>query len=337
MKELVTIPLSWLYGLGVYVRHALYDNHLLPSVTVSVPTICVGNLAAGGTGKTPHVEYIVRLLIRHGYHVAVLSRGYKRKTRGFILADETATARTIGDEAMQLHRKFPEVAVAVCENRVHGVKMLQSRVARTDVIVLDDAMQHRPLRCGLNILLTPYSPLYIEDHMLPWGRLRDLPSRALKADMIVVTKCPEGMQPIDMRVVDNKLHLPTYQHLYFSGMQYGELRAEGNPLIVCGIAEPAYLTEHVRQLYPHADVMTYKDHHAYSKRDVEAIIARADKYDFVLTTEKDAKRLRLTSLEQQLNARGKQLIVLPIAVKMIYDGEHFDTQILNYMRENRRP
>ena len=188
MSNIVSIPLSWLYTFGVAVRHMLFDKHLLPSFTVQVPTICVGNLAVGGTGKTPMVEYLLQLLLDKGYHPAVLSRGYKRKTHGFRLADSGATVETIGDEAMQLHRKFPEVPVAVCENRVRGIKQLQRQLTNLDVVVLDDAMQHRSLRCGFTILLTPYDHLYIDDHMLPWGTLRDLPSRALTADAVVVTK-----------------------------------------------------------------------------------------------------------------------------------------------------
>ena len=336
LSNIVSIPLSGLYAIGVQVRHWLYDHHLLPSVSVSVPTICVGNLAVGGTGKTPHVEMIVRLLREHGWKVAVLSRGYKRKTRGFVLADAQSTARTIGDEAMQIHEKFPDVAVAVCESRVHGVHQLQRRVEGLDVVVLDDAMQHRSIHCGLTILLTAYDRLYIDDPLLPWGTLRDLRHRALAADMIVVSKCPAHMQPIDKRVIDNRLHLPTYQHLYFSDMHYLPVVAEGTPLVVCGIAQPTYLTAYVQQHYPHAEVMTFGDHYAYRAKDIQAIMSRSKHYDFVLTTEKDMQRLRLTTLEQQLAEAGKRLVVLPIEARLVHDAEGFARQILTYVRENRR-
>ena len=159
MLKAFSIPLSWLYATGVAIRHMLYDRRLLLSFSVDVPTICVGNLAVGGTGKTPMVEYLVRLLVSNGYHPAVLSRGYKRKTRGFVLADATATAATIGDEAMQMHRAFPDVPVAVCESRVRGIKQLKRQLEQLDVVVLDDAMQHRRLRCGYTVLLTPYDRL----------------------------------------------------------------------------------------------------------------------------------------------------------------------------------
>lgn len=336
MRRIWSIPLSWLYALAVHIRHVLYDNRLLSSAAVGVPTICVGNLAVGGTGKTPHVEYLVRLLQSHGYCVAVLSRGYKRKTHGFVLADERSTALTIGDEAMQLHRKFPELAVAVCENRVYGVRMLTRKVVNLDVVILDDAMQHRALRSGLTIMLTAYDRLYIDDHMLPWGTLRDLPSRSLKADMVVVTKCPETIQPIDMRVVDNRLSLPTYQHLYFSTIQYGGMEAEGTPFIVCGIARPENLIAHVQSLRPHAETMIFGDHYAYTERDIDTILLRAKNYDFVLTTEKDAERLALTSLSARLAEQGKRLVVLPIAVRMLHDEAHFHRRILSYLREHTR-
>lgn len=333
-KRLLTIPLSGLYTLGVWLRHMLYDRHIFPSSSVPVATICVGNIAAGGTGKTPMVEYLLRLLSAHGYHPAVLSRGYKRKTRGFLLADHTSTVDTIGDEAMQMHRAFPDLPVAVCENRVRGVKQLRRQVEGLDVIVLDDAMQHRALRCGMTILLTPYDRLYIDDHMLPWGTLRDLPSRALKADMVVVTKCPENILPIDMRVVDNRLHLPTYQQLHFAGIEYAPMEQSGTPLVLCGIAQPQYMLEHVRLQYPQAQLMAFPDHHRYTEKEVTQVLERAQRFDFVLTTEKDLQRLRTTSLVEQLAAQGKRLIALPIRVRFCTPHENFDRQILTYVKEN---
>ena len=336
LRNLLYIPLSVLYRLGVYIRHALYDNHLLPSFSAEVPTICVGNLAVGGTGKTPMTAYLVQRLLEAGFRPAVLSRGYKRATHGFVLADNNSTVETIGDEAMQLHRTFPNVPVAVCESRVLGAKLLKRAVDKLDVIVLDDAMQHRALRCGLTILLTPYDHLYIDDHLLPWGTLRDLPSRALKADAVVVTKCPDTIRPIDMRVVDNRLHLPTYQQLYFAGITYAPLEQKGTPLVLCGIAQPQYMFDHVKRSYPRAELMAFRDHHRYTPRDVDAIMAKAEHFDFVLTTEKDIQRLRTTKLEERLRAEGKPLIALPIQMCFYTSQDAFDKQILTYVRENRR-
>ena len=335
MRNALLIPLSGLYSLGVAIRHTLFDQRLLPSFSVDVPTICVGNLAVGGTGKTPMVEYLLQLLLDNGYHPAVLSRGYKRKTRGFLLADSYATVETIGDEAMQLHRKFPEVPIAVCESRVRGVKQLQRQLTQLDVVVLDDAMQHRALRCGFTILLTPYDHLYIDDHMLPWGTLRDLPSRALTADAVVVTKCPDSIRPIDMRVVDNRLHLPTFQQLHFAGLSYAPMEQEGTPLVLCGIAQPHYMMRYVKKHFPKAELMAYPDHHHYTPADIDAIMQRAEDFDFVLTTEKDIQRLRTTSLVDRLHAQNKRLIALPIRVRFCTPKELFDRQILTYVREHK--
>lgn len=327
-RNLVYIPLSWLYSMVLTIRHFLYDKHILLSHSVSVPTICVGNLAVGGTGKTPMVEYLVRLLVSKGLHPAVLSRGYKRSTHGFVLADEQSTVATIGDESLQLKRKFPEVPVAVCENRVRGVRQLQRLIPDLDVVILDDAMQHRAIRCGYTVMLTPYDRLYIDDQMLPWGRLRDLPSRALKADAIVVTKCPESIRPIDMRVVDNRLHLPTYQLLHFAGIDYAPVKEQGNPLVVCGIAQPQYLMEHVQALYPQAQLMAFPDHHAFTQEEINAIVLKARHFDFVLTTEKDWQRLQSTSLEEQLSEQGKSFVVMPIQMKFLTPRQSFDRAIL---------
>ena len=336
MLKALTIPLSWLYSLVIAIRHFLFDKRLLVSFTVDVPTICVGNLAVGGTGKTPMTAYLVQLLLANGLHPAVLSRGYKRKSRGFVMADDQATVDTIGDEAMQLHEAFPDVPVAVCEHRVRGVRQLIRQIEGIDVVVLDDAMQHRTIRCGLTILLTAYDNLYINDHLLPWGTLRDLPSRALTADAVVVTKCPPDIRPIDMRVVDNRLHLPTYQQLHFAGIEYAPMNEKGVPLVLCGIAQPKYMMEHVQQSYPQAELMAFPDHHPYSENDIEAILARAKNFDFVLTTEKDMQRLKNTSLQTQLEAQGKKLVSLPIQTCFYTPKENFDKQILLYVRENKK-
>ena len=336
MSKILSILVSGLYAFGVWVRHVLYDHHLLPSFPASMPTICVGNIAVGGTGKTPMTEYLVRLLVANGYKPAVLSRGYKRKTHGFILADNYATVDTIGDESMQLHRAFPEVPVAVCESRVRGVKQLQRQVPDLDVVILDDAMQHRSIRCGSTVLLTASDKLYIDDHMLPWGTLRDLPSRSLTADVVVVTKCPENIRPIDMRVVDNRLKLPSYQHLHFAGITYAPMEMEGTPLVLCGIANPGYMMDYVLKHYPHAELMAFPDHHPYSPADIDRIYERAKSFDFVLTTEKDLQRLRTTPLVDRLREDDKRLVALPIRICFYTPQEAFDRQILNYVGENRK-
>ncbi len=337
MLKPLYILLSWLYALGIWIRHTLFDRHMILSFKVSIPTICIGNLAVGGTGKTPMTDYIVRLLLENGYRPAILSRGYKRTTKGFVMADYRSTADTLGDEAMQLHRALPEVPIAVCESRVRGVKQLLRQVEGLDVIVLDDAMQHRRLRSGYTVLLTAYDKLYIDDHMLPWGTLRDLPSRALKADTIVVTKCPEDIRPIDMRVIDNRLHLPTFQQLHFAGVAYAPIEQEGTPLVLAGIAHPGYMIDHVRRQYPQAQLLAFPDHHHYTPQDIDTIVEQAQPFDFVITTEKDLQRLRMTPLLTRLGDQGKRLIALPIRTKFYTPHEQFDRLILRYVRENKRP
>ena len=324
-------PLAVLYGGVISLRHLLFDEHLLRSYTPVIPTICVGNIAVGGTGKTPMVEYLIRLL--HGqYKVAVLSRGYKRKTHGFILADESATARTIGDEPMQIHSKFPNVIVAVCEDRVHGIKRLERMADRPDVVLLDDAYQHRAVRCGLTIVLTAFDKLYVHDHLMPWGSLRDVPFRVSKANIVVVTKCPDSMQPIQKRVVDNTLRLATFQHLFFSRIQYEPTELPGIPLIVTCVAHPEHLIDHVRSIYPEAEALSYADHHAFTAADVETIISKAERHFCVVTTEKDFQRMLLTGLPERL---GKPIIPLPIHLTVDNeDTGSMDEVVLTYVRES---
>lgn len=332
LKTILLTPLSWLYGLVVFVRNELYDEHILPSHTVTVPTICVGNLAVGGTGKTPHVEYLLRLL-KNRYTVAVLSRGYGRKTHGFVLADADSTALQIGDEMAQLHRKFPDVAMAVCADRVRGVRRLQQAVPGLQLVILDDAYQHRCLRCGFYLLLTPYDRLYVHDYLMPRGRLREPAYNSLRAHAIVVTKCPDTMRPIDKRVVDNSLRLPSFQQLYFSRIRYGELQLSGTPLILTGIAHPEYMVEHVRKTYPQAPHLNYADHHAFTPRELEAIERQAEPYSCVLTTEKDYARLSSLALSDTLR---QKLTVLPIEIELPDDREAFERQINTYVLESVR-
>jgi len=324
-------PLAALYGGIVAIRHLLYDEHVLPTYTPHIPTICVGNLAVGGTGKTPMVEYLIRLLQEHGYSVGVLSRGYKRRTKGLRFATGNATADTIGDEAMQIHRKFPDVLVAVCESRIKGIKIIQKMHKRPDVIILDDAYQHRAINCGLTILLTAFDNLYVSDHLMPLGTLRDIPYRATKANIVVVSKCPESLQPIDKRVVDNSLKLATFQRLYFSRVHYGDVSIPGVPLLLTGIAQPEYIIRHVQGIQPQAELLTFPDHHRFSPLDVKNILQRAERCDCIVTTEKDMQRILQTDL---LERCSKPVIVLPIHISVDKEDHSFDEDVLAYVRES---
>lgn len=323
--------MAGLYGGAIALRHLLFDEHILPKYEPRIPTICVGNLAVGGTGKTPMVEYLIRLLGRHGYKVGVLSRGYRRTTRGFILATAAATAETIGDEPMQIHQKFPDVLVAVCEDRVKGIKHIQNLSTPPDVVLLDDAYQHRHISCGLTILLTAYDRLYVHDHLLPWGSLRDIPYRASKANIVVVTKCPPTMHPIDKRVVDSSLKLATFQHLYFSRVQYAPVQIQGVPLLLTSIARPEYLIDHVRSIEPQTEVLTYSDHHRFTPMDVNTILERAERCDCIVTTEKDMQRLLDTDL---LSRYSKPVLPLPITLTIDAEASSLDNDVLTYVSES---
>lgn len=323
-------PLAWCYGLAVSLRNLLYDERILPSVEVRTPTICVGNLAVGGTGKTPHVEYLIDLLTAHGYRVAMLSRGYKRKTSGFVLAGENATAATIGDEAMLIHRKHPEVIVAVCKDRVKAIRILEAMPNPPQVIILDDAYQYRRLRCGYNILLTAHDYLYADDRMLPAGRLRDNRHQAGRANAIVVTKCSPTMTAIERRIVNTKLSLPLFQHLFFSHMVHGDVLLQGTPLVLAGIAHPELFLRQVQQTYPEAELMAYSDHHRFSRKDIAAIAERARGFAHVLTTEKDYVRLMLHDLPDDLR---QKLVSQPYSMVIDDEEDQFNTDILRYVHE----
>jgi tetraacyldisaccharide 4'-kinase len=330
--EYIATPLSWLYAIGVWLRNVLYDDHILPSHTVSLPTIAIGNIAVGGTGKTPMTEYVIRLL-SDKYKIAVLSRGYGRKTSGFRLAGPEDSAKTIGDEPMLIHTHFPDVPVAVCADRVEGVKKLQRLIPDLQCVVLDDAYQHRKLRCGFYILLTTYGELYVSDHLLPRGNLRDLPGESRRANMVVVTKCPSPMQPIERRIVSNQLALASYQHLCYASIEYTPITLPGNPLIIAGIANPQPLLDKLKQHYPNAEMMTFPDHHNFTKKDVYNILKKAEMHSCVVTTEKDYMRMQHTTLIEDL---GEKLYVLPIKTNLGIDKEVFDRAVLLYVSENTR-
>ena len=332
-------PLAALYGLGVWMRNLCYDHHLFRTHQVNFPTICVGNLAVGGTGKTPHVEWLIRFLTQENYRVAVLSRGYKRKTHGFYLADTNSTALQLGDECMQLHHKFPNLTIAVCENRVHGIHMLQRLRPDVQVVILDDAFQHRRLECGFNILLTTADNLYVHDHFIPWGRLRDSLHQSLRANAIIVTKCPETMTAIDRRTIMHELHIPAYQQLLFSSICYADWPSEvqtlpvsARVLVVAGIAHPKYLMDYVQKRFPNAELRAYEDHHTFSKNDIARLEQAAEEYDLILTTEKDMSRLSLCELSDRLKQR-----LYPVEIEVaILNEEPLKAQIKHYLTKLNR-
>ncbi len=343
-----TTILSRVYGFFVGLRNLLYDEHLLHSAKLPIPTICIGNLSVGGTGKTPHTEFFAGELQQH-YKVAVLSRGYRRKTRGFLLVDDNANAFTVGDEALQLHHNLPEVIVAVCENRVRGCRRLMRLFPDLEVILLDDGFQHRRLHCGFYVLLTAADNLFIHDHLLPHGRLREHKMGSLRANMVIVTKCPEKMQPIDKRVIDTGLHLPPYQQLFFSWLNYGQLAPLQNnaeqdiapdairkPLLLTGIAQPQPLIDYLKARYPQMETMRFADHHRFTARDMQHITKcyTSACCDALITTQKDAMRLlAMPSLPPQWQSR---CFVLPVQVDFHGEEKTVMQLLENYIKENRR-
>jgi tetraacyldisaccharide 4'-kinase len=298
-------PLAWLYGAIVRFRNRLYDRGWLHTTRPAVATICVGNLSTGGTGKTPFVEYLVDLL-KERYPIATLSRGYRRRTRGFLLADPSHTAADIGDEPMQLHRKFPTLAVAVGEERVSAISSLMEARPGTALVILDDAFQHRPVRAHLNILLTDFSHPYVRDRMLPAGNLRDHPESASRADIIVVTKCPAGLSLKEVEPYRKMLELDPYKPLFFSHLVYSDPRdfqtweirqppSGASVLLVCGIANPEPLVRQLERAVGPVDTLAFRDHHPFTRSDIERISSRfagmAASLRVIVTTEKDAVRL----------------------------------------------
>ena len=289
------LPFAILYGLGVRLRHFLYDRGWLSSKRYPFPILCVGNLAVGGTGKTPMVEYLVRLLGQE--QVAILSRGYRRKTRGFVLADDSATAMTLGDEPYQYHRKFPRATVAVCESRQEGIERLLEN-PHFKYIILDDAFQHRKVQAGTNLLLTSYDKLYTQDFLLPVGSLRDIRSRARKAQIIIVTKCPELTQTEQEKIIQQLKPLPS-QKVYFTTIAYSDRvysHEDSQALkdfiatpftLVTGIANPTPLVDFLEKQGASFEHLAYSDHHHFSNRELELLRQKG----CILTTEKDYVRL----------------------------------------------
>ena len=351
-------PLSWLYGLGVRLRNKLFDWGWLRPKSFDVPVICVGNLAVGGTGKTPHTEYLIKLLLREKLHVATLSRGYKRKSKGYVLADDHSNVRQIGDEPYQIKSKFPRIRVAVDEDRCHGIgQLLKLDNPPVDVVLLDDAFQHRYVKAGLNILLTDCHRLFCEDALLPAGRLREPANEKSRAQIVIVTKCPDTFKPIDFNIITKRLRLFPYQQLYFSRFRYGMLtplfpeKADGHRkplsslsedeqvLLVTGIASPVPLVQDVELHTPHVKLLAFNDHHDFSSKDLqqieEAFLQLDEKKRLIITTEKDAVRLKShPGLSKTLKPH---IYVLPIEVEFLQNQQHiFNQNIIGYVRKDSR-
>ncbi|WP_224489764.1 tetraacyldisaccharide 4'-kinase [Robertkochia flava] len=324
----ILLPFSWLYGLVILLRNKCYDWGWFSTTSYEIPLICIGNLRVGGTGKTPMTEFITRILCKE-HRLALLSRGYKRQSEGFVMADENTTVQELGDEPFQFFRKFPEVVVAVDANRREGIRLLQEKAA-PEVILLDDAFQHRKVKAGLNILLTVYGDLYTDDVVLPAGNLRDTRNQASRAQVIVVTKCPAHLSVAEMKDVTQQLDPLPGQEVFFATIDYDSFLYNaagasmplsdlppGAPLIT-GIASPGPLLHHLNSLGLSFTHQAYSDHHNFAPHEVKKL----SKHAFLFTTEKDFMRL-----EGQLD----NLWYLPIRTRLLSREEEFRELLKNYV------
>lgn len=343
--RILLYPFALLYGAVVWLRNRLYDTGFFSSIEFSVPVISVGNLSVGGTGKTPHVEYLIGLL-QYQYKIATMSRGYKRHTQGFLVADENTNALRIGDEPMQYFMKYPELVVSVAEERITGIPALLQRRPEVEVVLLDDAYQHRSVKAGLNILITDYSRPFYTDHILPYGRLRERRSAYKRADVILVSKCPPSLDATTAADIVKKINPLPHQQVFFTAIQYHTpynfITREpvsltgGNIVLVCCIARPEPLIAQLRQQANDVHILSYPDHHYFVTKDLEEIKAAYDNWQVnnkvIVTTEKDAARLQLHY--DKLKEWGITVVVLPIAVSVLLGkNDVFNGIVLKYVEK----
>lgn len=355
LLNILLLPFTLFWAAGVWLRNRLYDWGILSQVSFDFPVIGVGNLSVGGTGKTPTVEYLVRLCLENGLRPAIVSRGYKRKSRGFYLLDKEATAEKAGDEAYQLKRKFPEIPVAVCKNRAKAIKRLREEVKGIDVFLLDDSFQHRKVKPGLNILLTPYSQPFSEQWLLPAGRLREPKGARKRADIIVITKNPIVLSPFEERRLLEALKPFPHQKVFFSYISYGEITgvtetadptidstvlSRTSIMLFTGIANATPLKYYLERKAKEVFLQRYPDHHRYKEKDLKKIRKQFDNLytplKVVVTTEKDLRRLEHS---QQLELlQDMPFYYLPI--RFLFHKKQqpsFDEMVLEYINKNRNP
>lgn len=338
----------------MYLRNKLYDRKFFTSTQPDIPTISVGNLCVGGTGKTPHIEYLIQIL-KSEFYIATLSRGYGRDSSGFILADTQSNASDIGDEPMQFKKKFNGIRVAVDEKRVRGIEKLLENYPSLQAILLDDAFQHRAIQPGLSILLTDFSKLYVNDFILPTGQLREFCMGARRANIIIVTKCPHVLLPIERKRLIDEIKPQQNQQIYFSSIKYGDfipLFAAKNPftkeyyfernfsiLLLTGIANTSALSYYLKDKIKNIEHLKFPDHHDFSKKDLEKVRASYNSITatnkIILTTEKDSMRLKNTSFLAIL----KDLPVFYIPIEVVFDEKDknaLNSQIIDYVRTHPR-
>lgn len=343
--QILLAPFSLLYGIGITIRNLFYQYGILKSVRFNIPTIAVGNLSVGGAGKTPHVEYLVRLL-KDYINIATLSRGYKRKTKGFKVVQRSNSAEEVGDEPLQYKRKYPDILVAVGESRTLAIPEMLNYYPQTQTILLDDAFQHRAVQPGLNILLTEYSNLFTQDFLLPSGRLREWRNGYKRADTIIVSKCPPDLSWEEKKLIEQEIAPQHHQQLFFSYYSYdnpyyifnprysGPLSKQVDVLLICAIARTDYLLDYLQEKVNSVVLMAFEDHHYFTKHDIGTLRATYERMEsdkkIILTTEKDAMRLELH--RPFLTEHQLPIFSLPVAVKFHFEEqEKFDQSVKDFL------
>lgn len=350
MLKILLYPVSLVYRLVIWFRHKLFDWGVLKSEEFDIPIICVGNLTVGGTGKTPFAEFIIQNLSGQ-YNIALLSRGYRRRTKGYYEVFPNTPFREVGDEPKQIKLKFPEIVVAVCEDRVVGINQIRAQHPKVNLIILDDGFQHRYVEAWVNIVLMDYNRPIYNDTLLPVGRLRDLPSQLSRAHFVVTTKCPANMNALDMRLVANSLDLYPYQSLFFAGVQIGgafplfgdmaikaELTRGDSVIAMAGLAEPTGFVKGLKTQFKVVDTLIFKDHHPYRMSDLDKMqqaLENAPAGTVIVTTEKDA--VKLTNRRRIPVDIQQRLFFIPINIEFKDDSQDKFLQKLNtYVRTNQK-
>jgi len=348
-------PFAFLYGLVVSIRNRMFDSKIFSSYEFNIPVITVGNISIGGTGKTPHVEYLVKIL-KDEYGVCTLSRGYKRKTNKFKIAEKNSTVKDIGDEPKQIKQKFPEICVVVDKDRRNAInKILNDEQNNINVVILDDAYQHRKVKPGLSVLLIDYNRPITKDYLLPVGSLRERSWRKNRAHLILVTKTPKDLKPIDRRIMETELNIFPYQSLFFTTFKYGKMIPvfkndniidipviDNNTtiLLITGIAMPAMLVDYLKAITEKIEHLKFADHHYYKQKDINSIIDIYDKIGsqdkIMITTEKDAMRIQDCSFIDKL--KNLPLFYIPIEVEFLDKSKqkNFNEIVKNYVKTNKR-
>jgi tetraacyldisaccharide 4'-kinase len=350
----ILFPISLIYGFIIYIRNRLFDYKIFKSNQFNIPLISVGNITVGGTGKTPHIEYLIKIL-ESEFNIATLSRGYKRKTKGFVLSTSDSTDREIGDEPRQIKQKFPNINVAVDADRTNGINQLLKKTKDLDIILLDDAYQHRKVHANLSILLIDYSRPIDKDFILPFGNLREQAFEKKRANIIIITKSPKNLKPIERRFIFNKLESYPFQHVFFTTFDYGELcsvynfgekstnqdaYSDYNILLITGIANPKPLKEHILEnISKKIHELEYSDHYNFKESDFKRIEQKFNSINsdkkIIITTEKDA--MRLQKFSNIANNLKDSFFYIPIQVEFLNDRtNNFNQQIIEYVRKNKK-